>query len=132
MQKHGIKTIFWPMWCLGNGPTSDASLVMQLGFMLFGPLKNIYKYKKLEENSTERTIVRLPLLTDKPATDYKIHPDSYKWSARNTKDIAPNSCQILPRKLRKRPANTQVPSSAIEDSTPLPIFIIVQPAIIAM
>jgi len=56
---------------------------MQLGFKIFGPLKNIYKYKKLEDKAVQSsnldwTIIRLPLLTDKPATGYKIYPDGYK------------------------------------------------------
>lgn len=53
MQKHGIKRYFGQCGAWATDQLSDASLVMQLGFMLFGPLKNIYKYKKLEDKAVQ-------------------------------------------------------------------------------
>jgi putative NADH-flavin reductase len=71
MQQVGIKRYFGQCGAWATERLSDASWLMQIGFKVFLPLKNIYKYKKLEDAVVKNsglswTIARCAILNDKP------------------------------------------------------------------
>lgn len=71
MKANGVKRYFGQCGAWATEDLTDASIPMQLGFNIFLPLKNIYKYKKLEDKAVKSsdlqwTIVRAALLTNGP------------------------------------------------------------------
>lgn len=83
MHESGIRRYIGQAGAWATDQIGDASLLMRLGFMFFLPLKNIYSYKKKEDQLVKQsqldwTLVRCGILTDKhPTSHYKIYPERY-------------------------------------------------------
>ena len=84
MQELGVKRYIGQAGAWATDQLHDASWLMQLGFVFFLPLRNLYSYKKKEDaivkaSGLNWTLVRCALLSDKPeVTDYQVHINGYK------------------------------------------------------
>jgi hypothetical protein len=83
MMKKGIKRYMSQSGAWATSDLNDASIFMQLGFKIFWPLREIYKFKKIEDtivkNSTaEWTIFRAGLLTNRKLKPVKLYENGYK------------------------------------------------------
>lgn len=84
MKQHGVSRYFGQCGAWATENVSDASLPMRIGFIFFIPLRQVYKYKKLEDQVVQKsglkwTIVRAALLTNGPlAWPIHAYPNGYK------------------------------------------------------
>lgn len=84
MKDLGVKRYIGQAGAWATDHLHDASILMQLGFIFFIPLKKLYSYKKKEDeiiknSGLDWTLVRCGLLSNKPdLSSYQIHIDRYK------------------------------------------------------
>ena len=84
MESYNVKRYIGQAGAWATEQLTDASPLMQLGFMVFLPLKSVYRYKKIEDIAVKQsnldwTLVRCGVLTDKvPIADYRVFRDHYK------------------------------------------------------
>jgi len=83
MRQKGIKRYMSQSGAWATSNLKDASILMQLGFKIFWPLRAIYKYKKIEDtivrnSSVDWTIFRAGLLNNKKLKPVKLYENGYK------------------------------------------------------
>lgn len=86
MEEVGISRYLGQAGAWGTEYTEDASILMQIGFKVFWPLRQIYAFKKQEDalvrnSSLNWTLVRCGVLTNKALAPIKIAPTRHRCKA---------------------------------------------------